>query len=226
VVEVQGLGKRYGWTWALRGVDLRMAPGEKVLVFGPNGAGKTTLFKLIAGIVRPSEGRIRIGGMDADGNPEAARRQVGFVGHRPFLYDDLTVRENLRFYGELYGIPKPSLRVDALLEWVGLRHAADLPARALSQGMAQRISVARALLHDPSVLLLDEPFSGVDPQGRAVLEGVLEEEGRTVLMATHDLRSGVIWTKRVLVLVRGRPKYLGPPPRDPEDLWRMCGEHR
>ena len=218
MVEAEGLGKRYGWTWALRGVDLEVGPGERVLVFGPNGAGKTTLLKLIAGILRPSEGRVKVGGAD----DLEMRRKVGMVGHRPLFYGKLTVRENLSFYGKLYGVPRLRYRTEELLERVGLRHMADLPCEVLSRGMAQRLSLAKALLHDPPVLLLDEPFSGMDPEGRRFLEELLGDDGRTVIMTTYDVGFGVRWAEKVLVLVRGGPRYLGPPPRNHEELMKLC----
>lgn len=219
MVEAEGLGKRYGRTWALRGVDLEVGPGERVLVFGPNGAGKTTLLKLIAGTLRPSEGRVKVGGAE----DREMRRKVGMVGHRPLFYGKLTVRENLLFYGKLYGVPELRSRTEELLERVGLGHMADLPSEVLSRGMAQRLSLAKALLHDPPVLLLDEPFSGMDPEGRRFLGELLGHGGRTVLMTTYDVGFGVRWAEKVLVLVRGEVRYLGPPPRDHEELLKLCG---
>ena len=126
------------------------------------------------------------------------------------------------FYGKLYGVPELRSRTEELLERVGLRRVADLPSEVLSRGMAQRLSFARALLHDPPVLLLDEPFSGMDPEGRKFLRELLGDEGRTVLMTTYDVGFGVRWAERVLVLVRGGPRYLGPPPRNPEELTKLC----
>ncbi len=207
-VEAKGLAKRYGLLPAIEGLDVSIPAGQAVLLLGSNGAGKSTLLRLFASLIRPSGGRLRLFGEDA-GRPEstALRRRVGFLSHQTFLYDHLTGRENLIFYARLYGLPDPAAAADEALGLVRLSHRRDDRVAAYSRGMQQRLAIARALLHHPDLILLDEPFTGLDHESSARLEARLEREreaGRTCVMATHDLAQGLRFAERVLLLKDGR----------------------
>lgn len=207
LLEARGLVKRYGHFAALRGLDLDLQAGELLAVFGPNGAGKTTLLRLLATAARPTEGRLRFRGRDVAEDPGALRRVLGYVSHESLLYDALSPRENLNFLGKLHGLDDLRQRVDEVLAQVELSDRADSPVRELSRGLRQRASVARALLADPELVLLDEPFTGLDRQAARVLRKGLEalrERGRTVVLVTHDLPMGLELADRLIVLQRGR----------------------
>jgi len=195
---------------ALRGVDLQLAEGDFLTLFGPNGAGKTTLIRILATLMRPSAGRVLIGGLDVAECTAEVRRLIGVVSHQTFLYRDLTAEENLLLHARLYDLPEPRSQVRKALERVALGHRAADPVRTLSRGMQQRVSIARAVLHDPAILLLDEPYNGLDQHAAASLTGILEEmalRGRTVLMTTHDLEQGLALSRRVGILNSGRLAY-------------------
>ncbi len=203
----RALTKRYGAVVALDRVDLDVAAGESLAVFGPNGAGKTTLTRILATHLRPSAGTLRIAGRDPRRHDRETRRSIGLISHQTFLYDELTARENLVFFGRLYGASGVAQRVEALLDSVGLTERADDPVRTLSRGMQQRLSVARALVHEPSILFLDEPFTGLDPAAAAALATILSglrQQGRTLVVTTHDLSRGIALCDRWLILARGR----------------------
>jgi heme ABC exporter ATP-binding subunit CcmA len=205
VVETSGLTKRFGPVVALRGIDLQVRRGSLLAVLGPNGAGKSTLLRLLAGLARPSAGTVRVG--DAAGDRRAARREIGFIGHQTFLYPALTARENLRFSARLYGIDGPEERIARLLAEQDLEPLADRAAGTLSRGQAQRLAIARGLVHDPAVVLLDEPMSGLDraAAGRlAARLGRLRDDGRTLVLVTHDLARASELADAALVLVGGR----------------------
>lgn len=206
-VAARKLSRRFGHTLALRGVDLTIPPGELVVLFGPNGAGKTTLLRLLCGLLRPSSGDVLVMGLSTRREPEKARRRLGYIAHASFLYRGLTARENLAFYARLYAVPGPAGRIAALLERVGLTTRASDPVRTYSRGMLQRLSIARALLHEPDILFLDEPYTGLDREASAILGTVLQETRSrkgTILMVTHDLERGLSLASRVLLLSRGR----------------------
>ena len=207
VLEVRGLVKRFGHAAALRGLDLAIPAGELLAVFGPNGAGKTTLLRLLASLTRPTEGEILFRGRPVGEEPMALRRVLGYVSHESLLYDALSPRENLRFAGRLHGLADLDERVEEVLAQVELTDRGDQPVRELSRGLRQRASVARALLADPELVLLDEPFTGLDRQASGVLRRRLEtlrERGRTVVLVTHDLGAGLQLADRVAILQRGR----------------------
>ncbi len=209
-IEAHGLTASYGWTTALADIDLRVAWGERLSVFGPNGAGKTTLIRVLASLLRPSAGDLRLGGLRPWDYPSAVRSLLGVVAHSTYLYEELTVAENLRFYGRLYGVPDLEDRVGSMLEKVGLYGRRDERVGSLSRGMQQRLAIARAVLHDPPILLLDEPETGLDLQAFQMLEGLLQSGGqgpRTVVLTTHNLEQGLRLGQRVAVLVRGRLAY-------------------
>ena len=184
---------------ALRNVSLRVEDGERVLLLGPNGAGKSSLLRVCAGLVSPARGSVLIRGLPS----RKARGLLGVVAHTTYLYDELTALENLRLYGELYGIANPERRALELLERVALRRAADSPVGHFSRGQQQRVSIARAFLHDPPIVLLDEPDTSLDLDAFELLAELAGARDRTVLMASHDVAAGLRLASRVLVLAGG-----------------------
>lgn len=206
-ISAVGLRKDYGDRSVLRGVDASVAWGQTAVLFGPNGAGKTTLLRILAGLSRPDAGDVHIAGLRMRRSGGRARTQVGFVGHQTLLYNDLTCRENLVFYAKLYGINRPEDRIDTVLAQLNLADRADRRVRTLSHGMQKRLSVARAILHEPAVLLLDEPESGLDTDSVAALGDLLKDWaalGKSALLTTHSAEIGQAWADRVLTLERGR----------------------
>jgi heme exporter protein A len=205
VIEADRLGKAFGRIGVLRDLTLCVRRGETVTVFGPNGAGKTTLLRVCATLVRPTAGRLRLFG-DDDTGPRV-RRRIGLVAHQSFLYPDLSARENLIFYARMYRLPDPTRTADAWLGRLGLEDAAGRPLRVLSRGTEQRLALARALLHEPELLLLDEPWSGLDAAAADALSALLASlkgAGRSVLVATHDFARGMDSADRALILHAGR----------------------
>ena len=183
-VTCDGLVRRFGERAALDGVDLRVGEGEFLLVTGPNGAGKTTLLRVLATVLRPSAGAVSVAGHELPRAAGKARPLIGYVGHGPLTYPGLTARENLELYAALYGVP--GRRVGPALDRVGLDARGRDPVSEFSRGMAQRLALARACLHGPALLLLDEPTAGLDADGRDLLREVLAEPGRTVIVSTHE----------------------------------------
>lgn len=236
MIELRRLTKAFGRKIALRGLDLRVAPGESLVLFGPNGAGKTTLIRILSSLSRPTSGAVYIGGLDLKTHAEGIRRHLGVVSHAPLLYDSLTAEENLRFFGRLYGVTDLEARVTLLLEQVGLAARRQDLVRIFSRGMTQRLSIARALLHDPEILLLDEPDTGLDPQAAEMLHRLLAELSgrrpggrgaasarlsseasaapanttRTIVTVTHNLERGLALADRVAILANGRIVYEAP----------------
>jgi heme exporter protein A len=189
----------------VQGVDLALAPGERLAVVGPNGAGKTTVLRMVAALLRPDGGSLRVFGNEMPDQAGRARGRIGYLGHQPMVYLDLTAWQNLEFFADLYGVPEPRPRIEALLRRVGLLQRAYDPVREFSRGMAQRLGMARVLLHEPELLLLDEPHVGLDAPGAALLDGLLEGGGgRTVLMVTHDVERAAALSDRMLVMRAGR----------------------
>ncbi len=210
MIQVQNLTKSFGPRVALAGVDLSVEAGEFVTLVGPNGAGKTTLLRILATLSRPTSGTLRIAGLDPAQVGDEVRRHIGFLSHRTILYDDLTAEQNLSFYARMYDLDDGQARIASLLKRVGLAARRHDLVRTFSRGMQQRLSVARAVLHQPQVLLLDEPYSGLDPNAARVLTGLLADlagEGCTVVLTTHNLGRGLMAGRRVVVLVRGRIVY-------------------
>jgi heme exporter protein A len=194
--ELEGVGRAYGERVALRDVSFALGQGDTVAVFGANGAGKTTLLRILAGLLRPHAGRATVLGA----KPEHARGRIGLLAHEPMLYRDLTVRENLRFHARLHGVGFE--RVEALLEQVGLGLRADDTVRTLSRGMTQRAAICRAVLHEPALLLLDEPFANLDPGGAAAVAPLLAGPARVLI--SHDADQGLAEADHVLGLRGGR----------------------
>ncbi len=219
MVEIEGLAKAFGRREVLKGVDLKVEGGEFVVIMGPNGAGKTTLLRIISTIIRPDRGRVRVCGFPVPEKAPEARSRIGFLTHSPFLYDELTARENLLFHARLFSVREPDKRIKELLELVGLEDRAEERVRTFSRGMLQRLAIARALLHDPPLLLLDEPFTGLDQKAAGVLLDLLRRfpgEGKTVIMTTHQADEALTLASRILILNRGKfaaefaGKELGP----------------
>ncbi len=209
-LEVRGLTKTFGRRWALRGVDLKVREGTFLSIFGPNGAGKSTLIRILATLSKPTAGEILFGGLDLKDDPVAVRRHLGVVTHQILLYGDLTAYENLRFYGRLYEVPKAEARIEEMASLVGLQERLHDRVRSLSRGMQQRLSIARALLHDPRFLLLDEPETGLDQASLEMLSQVLRHSAqgqRTIIMTTHNLPRGLELGDEVAILAEGRIVY-------------------
>jgi heme exporter protein A len=210
-LEVEGLSRHYGERDALSDVSLSLAAGQTLVVFGPNGAGKTTLLRVLATLLRPHAGSVRVLGASLPGEAWAVRGRVGLLGHEPLLYRELTARENLRFHARLYGIGEE--RVRELLDAVAMTGRASEPLRTLSRGMVQRVAVARAVLHDPELLLLDEPHSNLDPAAIELVApligaGAGTDPRRTRVICSHDPTGGLAEADVVLGLRAGRPALL------------------
>jgi heme exporter protein A len=212
VIETRRLSRRFAGVHAVEAVDLRVEAGEAVALFGPNGAGKTTLLRMLATLLRPTRGDLRLFGRPVSDGGGSARRRIGFLSHQSFLYPDLTPTENLEFYGRMFGVPAPAKRVNHLLEQVGLLGWAHRPVRTLSRGLEQRCALARALLHAPDLLLMDEPFTGLDVDAATMLRDMLRQahaRGTTLIMSTHDLTQAFALCRRAIILVRGRLMWSG-----------------
>jgi heme exporter protein A len=206
MIEVRGLVKRFGPKLVLRSLDFSVARGEFVALLGPNGAGKTTFLRILSSLSRPTLGQVTIAGYSLPHHAAAVRRKLGVVSHLPLLYGDLTAEENLRFYGTMYAIPRLNQRIGAVLDLVGLAERRRDMVRTFSRGMQQRLAIARAVLHDPEVLLLDEPHTGLDQDACIMLDDVLRQvaaRGRTVVMTSHDLARAAELAGRFDVLTRG-----------------------
>jgi len=209
-VKVQGLTKSFGDRYALKGVDLSLSGGEHLVIFGPNGAGKTTLVKILSTLVKPSSGNVWLDGIDIRDKPAQIRRKIGLVSHQTFLYDNLTIYENLKFYGKMYDISDLEQRIQEVISWVQLESRLHDRLGTLSRGLQQRASIARAVLHNPSMLFLDEPEVSLDPHVSTVIRDMLggtNSGSRTVVMATHNLERGLELGDSVIILDRGRVVY-------------------
>jgi heme exporter protein A len=213
MIALRNLTKAFGSKVALRGVNLTVMPGESLVIFGPNGAGKSTMIRILCALSRPTSGTVHIGGLDLRTHADGIRKHLGVVSHAPLLYDSLTAEENLRFFGRLYGMSAPDERIAAMLERVGLHSRRKDLVRNYSRGMVQRLAIARALLHDPEILLLDEPDTGLDPQAAEMLHRLLaelserttdDERRRTIVTVTHHLERGLTVADRVVILANGR----------------------
>ena len=214
MLRLENLRKRYGDHEALQGLDLDIAGGEVFGFLGPNGAGKTTTIRIIAGLIRPTSGRVIIDGIETTTDPVAAKARVGYIPDRPYLYDRLTGLETMRFFADLYGIPRQLAvpRGEALLDRFGIGHVGDQLTETYSHGMKQRLALAAALLHAPKVMLVDEPMVGLDPKGARLVKQVLREEAEAnaaVFLSTHSLAVAEEVCDRVAILMRGELIALG-----------------
>ncbi|MDE2634768.1 MAG: heme ABC exporter ATP-binding protein CcmA [Chloroflexota bacterium] len=212
IIEAENLSKVYGSLPVLRSLSFTVWRGEFVALLGANGSGKSTLLRLLSGLSKPTTGAIRIGGWEMPREAMAVRAQIGLVAHQPLLYENLTARENLDFYGKLYGIERDERerRIKELLLAAGLGKRRDSLVRSFSRGMKQRLSIARATLHQPDVLLLDEPYSGLDQAAAERLDEMLAAAiagGRTIIMSTHQLERIPPTAGRALALSRGRISF-------------------
>ena len=206
-LEAVGLVRNFGGLRAVDGVSFQLQPGELLTVFGPNGAGKTTLLRMLGGVMRPTSGHVRVAGEPADAKGRDWRHRVGVVSHQSLLYGPLTITENLLFYGRLFGLTDLRTRIPERLASSGLSDRARTPVGELSRGLKQRVALARALLHDPEVLLLDEPYTGLDPHASTVLReqlASLKDGRRTVVLVTHNLIQGLELADRIAIQVQGR----------------------
>lgn len=206
MIAVRKLVKRFGLKTVLRGVDFTVQPGEFVALLGPNGAGKTTFLRILASLSRPSLGEVSVAGHRLPHQAAAVRARLGVVTHLPLLYGDLTAEENLRFYGRMYNIPVLEDRVTEVLHMVALDNRRRDAVRTFSRGMQQRLAIGRAVLHDPDVMLFDEPYTGLDQDASSMLDEVLRSvaaRGRTVVMTSHDLARAEDLATRFDILSRG-----------------------
>lgn len=206
MIIVRKLVKRFGLKTILRGVDFEVQPGEFVALLGPNGAGKTTFLRILASLSRPSLGEVNIAGYKLPQQAAQVRARLGVVSHLPLLYGDLSAEENLRFYARLYGINNYGVRITEILEMTGLEMRRRDLVRTFSRGMQQRLAIGRAVLHDPDVLLLDEPYTGLDQDASSMLDNVLKTvaaQGRTIVMTSHDLARAEELATRFDILSRG-----------------------
>lgn len=220
-IELDGLARHYGERTALRDVTLTVERGQSLAVFGPNGAGKSTLLRVLATLLRPHSGRVRVLGGELPRQGWAVRGRLGLLGHDPLLYRDLSAEENLRFHARLHGVARS--RAAELLERVGLAPRAREPVRSLSRGMVQRLAVCRAVLHDPELLLLDEPWSNLDPAASELVEPLIgRSSGRTRVLSSHDPARGLAEADLVLGLRAGRPALQGGAGDiDPAAIWEL-----
>ncbi len=212
VVDAREVSKRYARTWALKQVDLEVAQGELVSLLGPNGSGKSTLIRVLTASTRPTYGEVRIFGQQPK-NGENARERMGVLPHQSFLYDELTALENLRFAATMYGIAAgKDLMLDALAH-VGLAHVANAQARTFSSGMRKRLALARATLHDPELVILDEPYGALDVEGIGWVDRFIAEQrdaGKTLVIATHEIGRALVLCDRAVQLRAGRVIFNGP----------------
>ncbi len=207
VIEVEGLTKSFGSYPALRGLDFKVSEGESLVLLGPNGAGKTTLLKILATIMNPSSGKLLIAGLNAKTDAEKVRSHIGVVAHQVFFYSNLTAFENLEFYSRMYGVRGYRERIAEIVEMVGLTPRINDRVGTFSRGMQQRLSIARALLHKPDIIFLDEPETGLDQEALSMLWRLVrgeEKEKRTVVLTTHSLERALEMGDRFMILNRGK----------------------
>lgn len=213
MIEIRKLVKTFGHRVVLRGLDLTIAEGEFVTLLGANGAGKTTLLHIVASLSKPTAGDIYLNGFRLADEASQLRRFIGLVSHKTLLYNDLTADQNLRFYARLYDVPEVGARIETVLNQVGLWGRQHDPVRTYSRGMQQRLAIARAILHNPPILLLDEPDTGLDQHAADMLSSLLSAVGtnqRTVLMTTHNLERGLSLGQRLVILAKGQIAFDAP----------------
>lgn len=214
MIEVRQLVKTYGFNPVLRKLDMDVAAGQFVALLGPNGSGKSTLLRILAALARPTSGMVKIGGWQLPDEAFAVRRQLGIVSHLPLLYDTLSAEENLRFFAQLYDLPSEQTDelIHSVLSQVGLAKRARDLVRTFSRGMLQRLTIARAILHDPAIVLFDEPYTGLDQEASAILDELLQnlaQQNRTIIMTTHDIQRGHALASHVAIMSRGKIGFFG-----------------
>ncbi|MDD5472893.1 MAG: heme ABC exporter ATP-binding protein CcmA [Candidatus Methanoperedens sp.] len=203
---MENLSKAFGANVVLRNINLKIGEGEFLTIFGPNGAGKTTLIKIMSTLVSPTSGRVVIDGMDIKESPVEIRKKIGVISHETYLYHELTAAENLRFFGRMYDTPDIEKRIDELIKQVGLTYRKNDRVRTFSRGMKQRLSIARALIHDPPILLLDEPYTGLDQHAKATFDRILggmNAHEKTRVLISHDIEHGISMCDRAIILTDG-----------------------
>lgn len=206
----RGLVKNFGHRRALNEIDLHVKKGEFFTLFGPNGAGKTTLIKILSTLLKPTSGFVWVNGINIEDSVTQLRRDIGFISHSTFLYDNLTAFENMKFYSRMYNIDNHEERIISLIGEMGLIERKDDPVRTFSKGMKQRLSIARGMINSPSIIFLDEPYSGLDQHASLMLKELLwklKGRGRTIVMATHNLQRGLELCDRAAILAKGRIVY-------------------
>ncbi len=206
-IQADGVRKSFGNFEVLRGVDLQVEKGEFYTLFGPNGAGKTTLIKLLATLTDPTSGDLHVSGLDVKKEVSGIRSLIGVISHDPYLYDNLSAIENITFFASLYGLDDTDQRARSVIEQVGLERRMNDIVRTFSRGMKQRLSVARAIVHDPKILLLDEPYTGLDQHGAQIFGDMLSDlksNHRTILMTTHNIDEGLDLSDRIGILTKGK----------------------
>jgi heme exporter protein A len=207
IIEVKGLVKKFGFKTVLRKIDLFLEKGDFLALFGHNGAGKTTLIRILCSLMLPTSGKISIAGLDPRNDREGFCKMIGVISHTTFLYNNLSARENLQFYGKLYDVKNLGDRIEELMELVGLSGYMDDPVQIFSRGMQQRLSVARAIIHDPLILFLDEPYTGLDQHGVEDLKNLLKKfrnQGKTIIMTSHNIDRGLELCTHTAILKSGR----------------------
>jgi heme exporter protein A len=210
-IEARGLNKKFGYKTALRNVDVFLKEGDSLALFGPNGAGKSTLIQVMCTLLQPTSGTVRIAGYEARRDREALHQIIGLIAHQTFLYPHLTAFENLKFYGAMYRVARLNNRIGAVLDLVGLSDNRNDRVQNFSRGMQQRLSIGRAIIHDPKIMFLDEPFTGLDQQGSGELTKLIRQfrdQGKTIILASHHLHLGLELCERAAILKSGRIVYL------------------
>jgi heme exporter protein A len=210
-IEARGLTKKFGNKTALRNIDIFLAEGDSLALFGPNGAGKSTLIQVLCSLLQPTSGSVRVAGYEARRDRQALHQIVGLIGHQTFLYPQLTAYENLKFYGAMYSVERLNERISEVLDLVGLSDHRNDAVQNFSRGMQQRLSIGRAIIHDPTILFLDEPFTGLDQQGRQDFIKLIlhfRDQGKTVIMASHQLNLGLELCDLAAILKSGQIVYL------------------
>lgn len=205
-IQTEGLCKAFGDRRAVDNLSIELPEGSFLSIFGPNGAGKTTLLRMLSTLARPTDGSAYVAGIDLREEADEARRHIGMISHNSMLYPDLTAEQNLMLYARLYGVVNPEQRVMEMLSAVELKHRRLDAVRTFSRGMTQRLSIARALIHDPEIVFLDEPYSGLDPHAVEILDELIAKhrEGRTFVMVSHDLQKGFDMCTHALVMAKGK----------------------
>lgn len=226
-IEVEGLRKTFGRREVLKGISFGVPRGGFLSIFGPNGAGKTTTLRVLATLLAPSGGAVRVAAHDVREDPMPVRKAIGFISHNAMLYPDLTAHENLRFYADMYGVEDREARITELLERLELSARRHDVVRTYSKGMRQRLAIARAILHRPRVLLLDEPHSGLDPRAVDILDGLLTEirDEHTFVMVTHNIAKGLEWGTELMIIEGGRIVYEHAAGVDHESFSAVYREH-
>lgn len=207
IIQVKGLTKTFGHIAALRGINLTLNEGDFLTLFGPNGAGKTTLIRILSTLLKPTSGQVIVAGCDLAEGGEELRKKIGVISHQVYLYGNLTAYENIIFYAKLYNVPNTAKRVEEVISEVGLAERKHDLVRTFSRGMLQRLSIARAIVHDPQIVLLDEPYTGLDQHAAQMLKTLLlrlHHDKRTIILITHNLQRGVEMGSRLAIQVKGK----------------------